>query len=132
MLTRRQLLKRTGLAGLALALGRLIATPEPEPDTRLKQAWDGHVGPMRVSEEQAVVGISGIRVRGEGEGWQMVLKAVAVEETYSLPQAWITADCPDTLWIHPDCKWGGGTEEYTGPEWTFDKLARTWIVEQGG
>ena len=32
-LTRRQLLKRTGLAGLALALGRLIVTPELEVPT---------------------------------------------------------------------------------------------------
>ena len=78
-LTRRQLLKRTGLAGLALALGRLIATPEPEPNPLLKQAWDGQVEPQWVSD-----GPIGVIASGEHLG--------KVTATDSKGMLWIMAD----------------------------------------
>ena len=71
-LTRRQFLKRTGLAGLALALGRLIATPEPEPNPLLKQASPGQGEHQQVNTGQTTwsstnAGLGRLWIMADGE-----------------------------------------------------------------
>ena len=87
-LTRRQFLKRTGLAALVLALGRLIATPEPEPNPLLKQAWDGCIGPIEVRDE-----CIGVIASGEHIG----------------QTTWASTGSNGGMWIQPD---GLGAEQY--------------------
>ena len=79
-LTRRQLLKRTGLAALALVLGRPKVTPEPNP--MLKQAWDGLAEPLMMDTGNSV--------------WATTEPPGTV---------WVTADGPDKeryTWLHGD------------------------------
>ena len=89
-LTRRRLLKRTGLAALALVLGRPKVTPEPNP--MLKQAWDGRVTDAGVTTWASTgpKGILWIQPDGPGgEKFHLSCHDVALPEyTWDMEMNW--------------------------------------------